>query len=122
MAKWYLVHLGIQCFGLALALAAFLIAVTQFNPIPRSLAHFQLGLAVMILALLQPLNSLPRLTMHHVSHHSDSALTSRPAVHKDRPDSAVVAGSSQSQSRAVAACKACQLRCKQKATACIRVM
>ena len=64
--KWYLIHLGIQVVGLLLAIAAFLVAVTQNNPIPRSLAHFQLGLAVIILAVLQPLNSLPRLTMHHV--------------------------------------------------------
>ena len=64
--KWYMLHLGIQAFGLLLAVAAFLVAVTQNNPIPRSLAHFQLGLAVIILAVLQPLNSLPRLTMHHV--------------------------------------------------------
>lgn len=66
MGKWYLVHIGIQALGLVVALASFLIAVTQFNPIPRSLGHFELGLTVMIIALLQPLNSLPRLTMHHV--------------------------------------------------------
>ena len=67
MGRWYLVHIGIQAFGLLLGLAGFLVAVTQFNPIPRDLAHFQLGVAVIILALFQPLNSLPRLTMHHVS-------------------------------------------------------
>ena len=67
MGRWYLVHIGIQAFGLLLGLAGFLLAVTQFNPIPLDLAHFQLGVAVIILALFQPLNSLPRLTMHHVS-------------------------------------------------------
>ncbi|KAK9808162.1 hypothetical protein WJX73_003763 [Symbiochloris irregularis] len=63
--KWYFLHMGIQIFGLLLALAGFLVAVTQFNPFPRSSAHFQLGLSVIVLSLLQPLNSIPRLTMHH---------------------------------------------------------
>lgn len=65
-------HVGIQVMGLLLALAGFLVAITQFHPIPRSLAHFQLGLAVITLALLQPLNSLPRLTMHHVRYSPQS--------------------------------------------------
>ena len=67
MGRWYLVHIAIQASGLVLGLVGFLLAVTQFNPIPTDLAHFQLGVAVMILALFQPLNSVPRLTMHHVS-------------------------------------------------------
>lgn len=67
MGRWYLVHIAVQALGLLVGLAGFLIAVTQFNPIPTNLAHFQLGVAVMVLALLQPLNSLPRLTMHHVT-------------------------------------------------------
>ncbi|KAK9799723.1 hypothetical protein WJX73_004470 [Symbiochloris irregularis] len=65
MQKWYLVHLGTQCLGLAVALTGFLIAVIRFRPIPAGLAHFQLGVAVITITLLQPLNSIPRLTMHH---------------------------------------------------------
>ena len=64
--KWYLLHIIVQASGLVVALAGFLIAITQFRPHPHGLAHFQLGIAVITISLLQPLNSMPRLTMHHV--------------------------------------------------------
>ena len=66
MGKWYLVHIGIQALGMLLALAAWILALANFRPIDYSLNHFQLGVAVMILVLLQPFSSVPRLMMHHV--------------------------------------------------------
>ena len=47
-------------------LAGFVIAVTKNRPLDHALNHFQLGVAVFVLVLLQPLSSIPRLMMHHV--------------------------------------------------------
>ena len=66
MGKWYLIHIAVQVTGMLLALAAWILALANFRPIDYSLDHFQLGVAVMILVLLQPLSSVPRLMMHHV--------------------------------------------------------
>ena len=53
--------------GMCVMLAAFIIAVTRNRPFDKSLNHFQLGVAVFTLVLLQPCSSIPRLMMHHVS-------------------------------------------------------
>ena len=64
--RWYMIHLAIQVFGLILLIAAISIPLTANDPIPRSLRHYQLGIAVFILAMLQPFSAIPRFMTHHV--------------------------------------------------------
>ena len=64
--KWFMVHIGTQVAGLLLMLAAAIIALTRNRPFDHHLNHFQLGVAVIALVLLQPCSAIPRLMMHHV--------------------------------------------------------
>ena len=64
--KWFMVHIGIQVTGLLLMLAAAIIALARNRPFDHHLNHFQLGVAVIALVLLQPCSAIPRLMMHHV--------------------------------------------------------
>lgn len=55
---WFKAHIAIQVTGLSVALAGFIIATTQFE---RTLdKHGKLGIVVMALGLLQPLNGILR--------------------------------------------------------------
>ena len=64
--RWYIVHLSALIPAVALLLVAFALALACSRPIPHSLHHFQLGVAVFIMAMLQPFSAIPRYMTHHV--------------------------------------------------------
>ena len=53
---------------MGIALAGLGIAVVKNRPFDGSLNHYQLGVAVITLMLLQPFSSLPHVMTHHVRH------------------------------------------------------
>merc|ERR1719261_668438 len=62
---WFYLHIGLQMFGLTCALAGFAMALSEFSVFEehapkKSTRHGTLGLVVMSLGLLQPLNALIR--------------------------------------------------------------
>ena len=67
--RWYLVHLSMVVPGVALLLIAIIIPLASSHPITHSLRHFQLGIAVFIMAMLQPFSAIPRYMTHHVCGH-----------------------------------------------------
>ena len=75
---WFKLHRAIQVCGLCLALAGFIIAVTQFDVFAQGYyapaqAHGSCGLVVMVLGLLQPINAYFR------PHKDKAALKPTPA-------------------------------------------
>eukprot|EP01063_Lacrimia_lanifica_P039071 TRINITY_DN8479_c0_g4_i1.p1 TRINITY_DN8479_c0_g4~~TRINITY_DN8479_c0_g4_i1.p1 ORF type:complete len:392 (+),score=54.16 TRINITY_DN8479_c0_g4_i1:123-1178(+) len=96
-ALWFRVHRVMQPVGLCVALAGFVIALTQFDVFvasgrKSSLAHGAIGITVMVLGLLQPLNAVIR-------PHAPAAGEAKPAkrlvwevVHKGSGWVAVVLG------------------------------
>jgi len=57
---WFRVHVASQLIGMLIALSGFCIALVHFGPVSEYGIHGQLGLSVMILGILQPINGLLR--------------------------------------------------------------
>ncbi len=64
--RWYLVHALVQSCGIIIALGAFVLAIHRFGD-QHTHHHYSIGLAAIALMVMQPLTSIPRLCLHHVS-------------------------------------------------------
>lgn len=65
---------------MGIALAGLGIAVIKNRPLDGSLNHYQLGVAVITLMLLQPFSSLPHVMTHHVRTPAMDSTASGPAT------------------------------------------
>lgn len=64
--RWYRVHLSMVGPAVTLLLIGFFIPLAANRPYPKGLHHYQLGIAVFIMAMLQPFSAIPRYMTHHV--------------------------------------------------------
>jgi len=57
---WFRIHLGCQLAGLVIAISGVCIALVHFGPVSEYGNHGKMGLAVMVLGILQPINGILR--------------------------------------------------------------